>query len=42
MKELVIRLLIQLSIDEEKRKKALIFIVSVVTGLLMLIAFFYT
>ena len=42
MKELAIKILIQLSIDEEKRKKALIFIVSVVTGLLMLIAFFYT
>ena len=40
MKELAIKILIQLSIDEEKRKKALIFIVSVVTGLLMLIAFF--
>ena len=40
MKELAIKILIQLSIDEEKRKKALIFIISVVTGLLMLIAFF--
>nr|WP_317359524.1 hypothetical protein [uncultured Tyzzerella sp.] len=40
MKKLAIRLLIQLSIDEEKRKKALIFIVSITTGLLMLIAFF--
>ncbi len=40
MKELAIKILIQLSIDEEKRKKALIFIVSVVTGLLVLIAFF--
>ena len=40
MKELVIKILIQLAISEEKRKKALIFIVSLVTGLLMLIAFF--
>ena len=36
------QILIQLTISEEKRKKALIFIVSVVTGLLILIAFFYT
>ena len=40
MKELAIKILIQLTISEEKRKKALIFIVSIVTGLLMLIAFF--
>ena len=40
MKELAIKILIQLTISEEKRKKALIFIVSLVTGLLILIAFF--
>lgn len=34
------KILLQIAIDEEKRKKALIFIVLVVTGLLMLIAFF--
>ena len=40
MKEVAIKLLIKLSVDEQKRKKSLIFIVSLVTGLLMLIAFF--
>lgn len=40
MKQILIKLLLQISIDEEKREKALIFIISVVTGLLILIAFF--
>ena len=42
MKEILIKILIQMAIDEERRKKIYIMIISVVTGLLMLIAFFYT
>ena len=40
MKEILIKFLIQMTIDEERRKKIYIMIISVVTGLLMLIAFF--
>ena len=42
MKEILIKILIQMVLDEERRKKIYIMIISVVTGLLMLIAFFYT
>ena len=41
MKEVAIKLVIQLSISEEQRKKALIFIVSLVTGLLINSLFLY-
>ncbi len=40
LKEILIKFLIQMTIDEERRKKIYIMIISVVTGLLMLIAFF--
>ena len=40
MKEILVKILIQMAIDEERRKKIYIMIISVVTGLLVLIAFF--
>ena len=40
MKEVLIKILIQMALDEERRKKIYIMIISIVTGLLVLIAFF--
>ena len=40
MKEILIKILIQMALDEERRKKIYIMIISVVIGLLLLIAFF--